>query len=97
MNTLRSLLAYAVQNKLLIHQMDVNTAFLNGHLEDEVYMEHPPGYVSEGQEDLVCYLQRSCLNTVALRTMWLTFLLNLYHALVSRNCVENLDCISLCD
>jgi len=59
LNTLRSLLAFAVKKKLIIHQMDVNTAFLNGHLEDEVYMEQPPGYVSEGQEDLVCHLQRS--------------------------------------
>ena len=59
LNSLRSLLAYAVCNKLLIHQMDVVTAFLNGSLEEEVYMEQPPGYVKQGQEDLVCYLQRS--------------------------------------
>ena len=59
LNTLRSLLAFAVKKKLIIHQMDVNTAFLNGDLEDEVYMEQPPGYISKGQENLVCHLQRS--------------------------------------
>ena len=60
LNTLRSLLALAVKKKLIIHQMDVNTTFLNGYLEDEVYMEQPPGYVREGQEQLVCRLHR-CL------------------------------------
>jgi len=59
LNSLRSLLAYAVNKKLIIHQMDVNTAFLNGHLQEDIYMEQPPGYVIEGKEDLVCYLQRS--------------------------------------
>jgi len=59
LNSLRSLLAYAVSKKLLIHQIDVVTAFLNGTLAEEVYMEQPPGYVKKGQENLVCYLQRS--------------------------------------
>lgn len=59
LNNLRSLLAYAIQNKLLIHQMDIVTAFLHGHLQEEVYMEQPPEYVKEGQKSLVCLLQRS--------------------------------------
>ena len=59
LNNLCSLLAYAVQNNLLIHQMDIVTAFLHGHLQEEVYMEQPPGYVKEGQKHLVCHLQRS--------------------------------------
>ena len=59
LNSLRSLLAYAVSKKLLIHQMDVVTAFLNGSHEEEIYMEQPSGYVKKGQEDMVCYLQRS--------------------------------------
>lgn len=58
LNSLRSLL-YAVSKNQLIHQMDVVTAFLNGSLEEEVFMERPPGYVKKGQEDLVYYLQRS--------------------------------------
>ena len=37
-----------------IHQMDVQTAFLNGHLKEEIYMMQPEGSVKPGQEHLVC-------------------------------------------
>ncbi len=41
-----------------IHQMDVKTAFLNGDLEEEIYMEQPKGFTQEG-EHLVCKLHKS--------------------------------------
>ena len=40
-SSIRSLLAFAVQNEMLIHQMDVVSAFLNGKLDEEIYMEQP--------------------------------------------------------
>ena len=36
--------------------MDVKTAFLNGELEDEIYMDQPDRFVSKGQEGMVCKL-----------------------------------------
>ena len=44
--SLRLLLALAVQSGLTVHQMDVTTAFLNGTLE-EVYMQQPEGYIEK--------------------------------------------------
>ncbi|KAK3001458.1 hypothetical protein RJ639_021773 [Escallonia herrerae] len=44
--TIRVLIALASNHKLVIHQMDVKTAFLNGELEDEVYMQQPEGFQS---------------------------------------------------
>ena len=57
--SLRTVIALAVQNGMKMHQMDVTTAFLNGELQEEVYMKQPEGFVAEGQEDLVCKLKRS--------------------------------------
>ncbi len=58
-SSIRALLALAVQNDMLIHQMDVVTAFLNGNLDEEIYMQQPDGYIKPGEEHLVCKLKKS--------------------------------------
>ena len=57
--SLRTVIALAMQNGLKLHQMDVTTAFLNGELQEEVYMKQPEGFVAKSQEGLVCKLKRS--------------------------------------
>jgi len=44
---------------MIVHQMDVVTAFLNGELDEEIYMQQPAGYQVSGKENLVCRLNKS--------------------------------------
>ena len=48
--SIRAFLALAAIYDLEIHQMDVKTAFLNGDLEEEIYMKQPEGFVVKGKE-----------------------------------------------
>ncbi|CAM8885469.1 unnamed protein product [Rhodiola kirilowii] len=58
-STIRLLISLAFIHKLLVHQMDVKTAFLNGDLEEEIYMKQPEGFGVTGQEHKVCKLVKS--------------------------------------
>ena len=57
--SIRILLAIAAHLDYDIWQMDVKTAFLNGHIEEDLYMEQPLGYVAANQSHKVCKLKRS--------------------------------------
>ena len=57
--SIRILFAIASIYKLVVHQMDVKIAFLNGDLEEEIYMEQSESYVVLGQEYKVCKLVKS--------------------------------------
>ena len=57
--SIRALLAFSIQHDMLLHQMDVVTAFLNGTLDKDIYMAQPEGYVQQGKEHLVCKLKKS--------------------------------------
>jgi len=51
--TVRNLLALAAQLSWPVYQFDVKTAFLNGDLEEEIYVAQPDGFVVRGQESKV--------------------------------------------
>ena len=59
--SIRMLLALAAHYDFEVHQMDVHTAFLNGDLDVDIYMQQPEGYTSgsNGGQQLVCKLQKS--------------------------------------
>ena len=48
LTTIQVLLSLAASHGLLVHQMDVKTAFLNGELNEEIYMQQPDGFVIDG-------------------------------------------------
>lgn len=57
--TLRALLAVAGKERMVLHHLDVKTAYLHGTIEEEIYMRQPPGYEVAGKEDMVCRVRRS--------------------------------------
>lgn len=58
MVTIRVLLSFYVEYDLYVQQLDVKSAFLNGTLDNPVYMKQPEGYVSDNK-NLVCKLKKA--------------------------------------
>lgn len=58
-DTIRAILALAAQMKWKLYQMDVKSAFLNGELEEEIYVTQPPGFEVKGEEDKVLRLRKA--------------------------------------
>ena len=56
--SIRSLISIAAKMGWKIHQMDVKTAFLNGIIQEEVYVEHPQGFDIDWRESHVCKLKK---------------------------------------
>ena len=59
LNTVRVLLSLASNLDWPLYQLDVKNAFLNGDLEEEVYMDIPPGIESPATANRVCKLKKS--------------------------------------
>lgn len=57
--SIRMMLSLVVQDDLELEQLDVRTAFLDGKLEEQIYMTQPKGFVKKGEESKVCLLKRS--------------------------------------
>ena len=53
LEAIRMFLAYAIQKGFKVYQMDVKSAFLNGELKEEVYVEQPPGFEERDASDKV--------------------------------------------
>jgi hypothetical protein len=57
--SIRTIIALAAKMKWKLHQMDVKTTFLNGVIEEEVYIEQPQGFEVEDRKTHVCRLKKA--------------------------------------
>ena len=59
METIRLIVAIAVKNSWSMYQLELKSAFLNGELEEEVYVNQPPGFEIKGKEGYVYKLDKA--------------------------------------
>jgi hypothetical protein len=59
LDSVHLLIALAAHEEWEVHHMDVKSAFLNGDLEEEVYVEQPAGFVVTGKEHKVFKLRKA--------------------------------------
>ena len=69
-DSFRVIMALVAHFDMELHQMDVKTAFLNGDLEEEVYMKQPEGFSSSNGENLVCKLKKSIYGLKQASRQW---------------------------
>ncbi|CAL2271529.1 unnamed protein product [Prunus armeniaca] len=58
-DSFRVIMALVAHFDLHLHRIDVKTAFLNGNLQEGIYMKQPEGFIQEKGENLVCKLCKS--------------------------------------
>ena len=68
--SIRMLIAIASLKNMEIDYMDVKTTFLNGELDEEIYMEQTEGFVVQGQENKVCKLLKSLYGIKQASKQW---------------------------
>jgi hypothetical protein len=67
---IRFILSIYASFDLEVEQMDVKTTFLDGDLEEEIYMKQPEGFVVKGKKELVCKLKKSLYGLKQSPRMW---------------------------
>ncbi|RVX15068.1 Retrovirus-related Pol polyprotein from transposon TNT 1-94 [Vitis vinifera] len=69
-DSLKIIMALVAHFDLELHQMDVKTTFLNGNLDEDIYMEQPEGFAKKGNEHLVCKLKKSIYGLKQASRQW---------------------------
>ena len=63
-------MALVAQYDLELHQMNVKTTFLNGDIEEEIYMDQPESFSMEGKDHMVCKLKKSIYGLKQASRQW---------------------------
>jgi hypothetical protein len=74
LESIRILLAYAAHHSFKLFQMDVKSAFLNGPIKEEVYVEQPPGFKDDKYPDHVYKLSKALYGLKQAPRAWYEFL-----------------------
>ena len=59
LNSVRLFISLAASENWPLHQLDIKNAFIHGDLQEEVYMEQPPSFITLGEFKKVCHLKKS--------------------------------------
>ena len=68
--TIRTIISLAAVFGWKLHQMDVKTAFLNGKIDEEVYIEQPESFVTHGNKTHVCKLKKALYGLKQAPRVW---------------------------
>jgi len=83
MVSVRLFIAMAALQQWSLYQLDVKNVFLNGDLQEEIYMEQPPDFVAQEQSSgLVCRLRKSLYGLKQSPRAWFENLAMLFNNLV---------------
>ena len=69
-DSFRIIMALVAHYELELHQMDVKTAFLNGNIDETIYMVQPENFESNDSNQLVCRLKRSSYGLKQASQQW---------------------------
>ena len=79
--TIRTIISLATIFRWKLHQMDVKTTFLNGKIEEEVYIEQPEGFVTHGKKTHVCKLKKALYGLKHVSRVWYARMDGFLHSL----------------
>ena len=68
--SIQLILAIVAHIDLELYQLDVKIAFLNGELDEEIYMNQPLGFKPKGQERNACKLKKSIYGLKKASRQW---------------------------
>ena len=69
-DSFRIVIALVAHYDLELHQIDVKTAFLNGDLDETIFMAQPEGFVVKGKEHMGCKLKKSIYGLKQASRQW---------------------------
>lgn len=77
--TIRVVLTIALSRRWMVRQLDINNAFLNRDLQEEVFIEKPTGFEDPKKPNLLCRLHKYLFRLKQASSAWFD---KLYQALV---------------